>query len=186
MNVSLLAGRYAKALFELALEKGAMEEVHRDSRLIEKICDESRDFRLMLKSPILDSGKKLAVVRSLFAGKIHELTLNYLLIMIRKKREPFIPAIAHHLTELYQEYHNILTVRFLSPAEPDEATRRQVLQLMENYTHAGIDLRSEIDDTLVGGFVLKWQDKQYDASIRRKIENIRSKIAKVNLYKKGF
>ncbi len=186
MNVSLLAERYAKALFELALEKGAVEEVCRDSRNIAKICDESRDFRLMLKSPILNSGKKLAVIRSIFSGKIHELTLNYLLIMVRKKREPFIHAITRQVEELYQAYHNILTVHFTAVIPPDETTRKQVIGLMEKYTRAGIDLRAGIDESLIGGFILKWQDKQYDASIRREIEDLRKTIAKVNLYKKGF
>jgi F0F1-type ATP synthase delta subunit len=57
---------------------------------------------------------------------------------------------------------------------------------MKKYSGANIDLQSDIDESLIGGFVLRWQDKQYDASIRREIENMRSAIAKVNLYKKEF
>jgi len=186
MNISLLAGRYARALFDLALEKGVVEEVYGDSQTLARVCDESREFRLMLKSPILDSGKKLAVVRGIFGGRVHELMMNYLLIMVRKKREPYLPDIAREFAGLYQEYHHILTVHFHSPVAPDETTRKKVLALMEKYTQAQIDLRPVIDEDLIGGFVLKWDDKQYDASIRREIEDMRSTIAKVNLYKKGF
>jgi F0F1-type ATP synthase delta subunit len=57
---------------------------------------------------------------------------------------------------------------------------------MRNYTKSDIDLKSEIDESLIGGFILSWQDKKYDASIRREIEEMRNVIAKVNLYKTGF
>ena len=57
---------------------------------------------------------------------------------------------------------------------------------MKNFTQSDIDLKAEIDQSLIGGFVLNWDDKQYDASIRREIDNMRNAMAKVNLYKKGF
>ena len=186
MNVSLVSERYAKALFELALEKSAVEEVYQDSLLIIKTCEESIELRLLLKSPIITTGKKLTILQGIFEKNIHSLTLTYLLIMVRKKREAFIPAIANKMTELFQTYRNILTVHFKSPVLPDEATRKEVLNLMENFTQADIDLKAEVDEALIGGFVLTWQDKQYDASIRREIDNMRIAIAKVNLYKRGL
>lgn len=186
MNVSLVSERYAKALFELALEKNAVDEVYQDSLLITDACEHSRELKLLLKSPIINSGKKITILKEIFTGKVNLMTLSYLLIMVKKKRESFIPAIAVQLVELYQEYKNILTVHFKSPVLPDEATKKQVITLMKQYSGADIDLKTEIDASLIGGFVLNWQDKQYDASIRREIDNLRSSIAKINLYKKGF
>jgi F-type H+-transporting ATPase subunit delta len=186
MNVSLVTERYAKALFELALEKGAEEEVYQDSVMIAKTCENSRDLRLLLKSPIINSGKKLTILQEIFGKEIHKITLTYLLIMVRKNREAFIPAIATQVVELYQSFRNILTVHFTSPVLPDPETRKQVLDLMKKYTRSDIDLKAEIDESLIGGFVLNWQDKQYDASIRREIDDMRNAIAKINLYKKGF
>ena len=183
---SLVAERYAKALFDLALEKGVVEEVYQDSLLITKTCEESRELRLMLKSPILNSGKKLAIVQEIFGRNVQPMSLIYMQIMVRKNRESFIPAIAIHFAELYQAYKNILTVHFTSPVLPDADTRKQVLELMKKYTRSEIDLKAEVDESLIGGFVLNWQDKQYDASIRREIEDMRIAIAKVNLYKKEF
>ena len=186
MNVSLVSERYAKALFELALEKGAEEEVYRDSLLITKTCEGSKDLRLLLKSPIINSGKKLTILNEIFNKQINKLTLTYLMIMVRKKRESFIPAIAAQLVELYLAYRNILTVHFKSPVLPDAETRKMVLDLMEKFTESDVDLKAEIDESLIGGFILNWKDLQYDASIRREIDNLRIAIAKINLYKKGF
>jgi F-type H+-transporting ATPase subunit delta len=186
MNISLVAERYAAALFELAAEKNLVDEVFSDARLISKTCESSRDLRLFLKSPIINTGKKRAVLHDIFEKNVHQITLTYLLIMARKNRESLIPEIAFKIIDLYQSYKNILTVHFKSPVLPDPGIRNKVFELMKNYTKSDIDLKAEIDESLIGGFVLSWQDKQYDASIRREIDEMRNAIAKVNLYKKGF
>ena len=186
MNVTLVAGRYAKALFDLAVEKNLADEIFNDSQLIARTCEESRELRLLLKSPIINSGKKLAIINAIYGNNIQPLTLTYLQIMIRKGREGILPEIAAHVIDLYNAYRNLLTVHFRSPVAPDETTRKKVIEMMMQYTEADIDLKSEIDESLIGGFVLNWEDKQYDASIRREIENMRAAMAKVNLYKKGY
>ena len=186
MNISLVAERYAAALFELATEKNLVEEVYADSKLISQTCVNSRDLRLFLKSPIIHTEKKSAVLHAIFNQHVHQISMNYMLIMVRKNRESIIPEIALQVVELYQQFKNILTVHFTSPAPPDSEVRKKVIELMKSYTNSDIDLKAEIDESLIGGFVLSWKDKQYDASIRREIEEIRNAVAKVNLYKKGF
>ena len=88
------------------------------------------------------------------------------------------------MVDLYNAFKNILIVHFKSPVLPDQVTKQQVIDLMQRYTKADIELRPEIDASLIGGFILSWNDKQYDASIRREIEDMRSAITRVNLYKK--
>ena len=184
MNVSLVAERYATALFHLAMEQNAVEEVHQDSLLVSKTCENSKDLRLLLNSPIVNSGKKLTILLDIFEKNVHPISMTYMRIMVRKNREKFIPFIALKMVDLYNDYKNILIVHFKSPVLPDKVTTEQVLNLMKSYTRSDIQLTTEIDESLIGGFILSWKDKQYDASIRREIEEMRNAIAKVNLYKK--
>ncbi len=184
MNHSLVAERYAMALLELSIEKGLEDAVYQDNLRIARICKSSRDLSLFLKSPIIGSDKKKNIIREIFGNQVHPITLAYLLIMVRKKREPFIPFIAKKLIDFYKNYKNILTVQFKSPVLPDTAIKKQVVDLMAKYTKKEIDLNPETDESLIGGFVLSWEDKQYDASIRREIDNLHRAIARVNLYKK--
>ena len=186
MNVSLVSERYAAALFELAVEKGVVEEVYKDILQVSNTCEASKELRLMLKSPIINTGKKKQIVREIFETSVHRMTLEYMMVLIRKNRAGFLPFVTQKFVELYQQYKNILTVHCKSPVAPDEQVQKQVLELMKKYTGADIDLKTSIDESLIGGFVLTWQDKQYDASIRREIENMRNAIARVNLYKKEF
>lgn len=186
MNVTLVAKRYANALFQLALETNAVEEIYQDSLLITKTCEESKELRLLLKSPIIRSEKKKKIITEIFAKSINQISLLYMQIMIRKRREAFIPEIASQFVEEYKEYKNILTVNFASPVAPDAESRKQVIELMKNYTKANVELVEKIDKELIGGFVLSWKDLQYDASISREIVEMRRAMAKVNLYVKGY
>lgn len=184
MNISLVAERYARALLELSIEENVLEEMYQDSLLITRTCESSRELRLLLNSPVISIDKKRTIIREIFEKNVQRITLTYLLIMVRKRREAFIPLIATKLVELYKNYKNILSVQFKSPVLPDPDIRKRVLDLMAKYSGKEIDLKSEIDESLIGGFVLTWEDKQYDSSIRREIENMRNAMAKVNLYKK--
>jgi F-type H+-transporting ATPase subunit delta len=186
MNMSLVSERYAAALFELSVEKSAVEAVSADMQTILRACEQSRDLRLLLRSPIIQTGKKLKIIREIFSAGIHPMTLAFLEVMVRKRRERYLQEVAGEFIELYDEFRNILTVKFKAPVPPDEDVTRQVTELMKRYTGADINLRSEIDESLIGGFVLRWKDKQYDASIHRELENLRNAIAKINLYKKEF
>ena len=119
MNISLVAERYAAALFELATEKNKVNEIYADSKLISQTCENSRDLRLFLQSPIINSGKKKAILQDIFGKEVDAITLSYMLIMVRKNRESLIPEIALQIIQLYLNYKNILTVHFKSPVLPD-------------------------------------------------------------------
>jgi F-type H+-transporting ATPase subunit delta len=76
MNVSLVAERYANALFQLALERNAVEEVYQDNKLITKTCNENRDLVLLLKSPIVQSEKKIRIVTRIFSNALNPITMT--------------------------------------------------------------------------------------------------------------
>jgi F-type H+-transporting ATPase subunit delta len=186
MNLSLVAERYGNALFELAVEKNEVEQVLSDALAISEICSASRDLQLFLKSPVIFSDKKAVVIREVFGKEVGKLTLTFMLVLVRKRREKYIPEIVRAVEARIKEYKNILTVQFRSVVAPDQETRKMVIGIMKNYSGADIELAEEVDASLIGGFVLSWSDKQYDASIRRQIERMKRGVARINLYKKGY
>ena len=106
MPSSLIAKRYAKALFELALELNVVEETKSDMELIMSVCSSNKDFTQMLKSPVIRSEKKQKVIREIFIDKVSELSMRYLNIIIRKKREIFISQIAEEFILAYKKFKN--------------------------------------------------------------------------------
>ncbi len=186
MRISLVAERYAKALFELAVEKQQVDAIYADAQMLASVCRENRMLVLVLRSPVISEEKKEKILKDLFSKRFHQITLQFLLILVRKNREVYIPEIAQNLIELYKEYKHILTVYLTTVIPATEAIRNKVKEIIKEYTKWRIDLVQKIDTDIIGGFILNWNDMQYDASISCQIERLRRGSASVNLYKKGF
>lgn len=186
MKSTQVSVRYARSLFEFAVEQHSLEAVYKDVLLLNNVCKESKDFRLLLKSPIIQTKKKEKIITGLFSKEISELTLSFMILLVRRRREPFIPEIAAEFVEQYQDYMNILPVTVKSAAPLTEESRKRIVEIMTNYSRATVDISGTVDPELIGGFVLYWKDKQYDASVSHQIERLKRSIAKVNLYIKEF
>ena len=186
MNVSQIAIPYSKALFELAVEKNVLEEILQDMKVVAELCKSSRDFRLLLKSPLVKTEKKKIIFTRIFSKVLSKMTFTYLLIIIRKKREAIIHDIALVFIDLYKDYKGILSTTLQTAVPVTDDIRKKVISLMKNQTSGEIELIEELREELIGGFVLRWKDKQYDASISSQINRMQKGIARMNLYVKGI
>lgn len=185
MKETRVAHRYAKALFELAIEMNVLETIRSDSELIAKVCDENRGFVMMLKSPVIRADKKVAVIKAIFEKHLHELTYRYLVIIVKNRREELVRGIAKEFISIYKEFKNILPALLTTAVEIDKETKELILALLKKHTDATIELSEKINESLMGGFMLNFEDKQYDTSILRQIKNLHREFD-VNLYIKGF
>jgi F-type H+-transporting ATPase subunit delta len=180
----LIAKRYAKALFELALEMNVLEEVKSDMELIHSVCISNKDFRQFLKSPVIRPEKKLKVLNTLFNDRICELSMRYFSLLTRKRREMLMLEITEEFVSIYKKFKNIFTVKFQSAREITDEIRKEVIALLEKQTKGSIDLVETVKEDLVGGFVMSYDDYRYDVSITYQLRKLRKAAAEVNLYNK--
>ncbi len=185
MNEIKIANRYAKALFDLTIEVGDLELVKKDMTLLKEICQSNKDFVFMLRSPVIRADKKALVIKEIFNKHLQEITLNFLFIITRNRREKLIPEISTQFVEIYKLYKNIYTVEITTATKMDDEVRSKILTLLDKRSNAQIELDEKVDEEIIGGFVLSYEDKQYDASILRQIKNLRREFD-INLYIKGF
>jgi F-type H+-transporting ATPase subunit delta len=185
MNVSLIAERYAKALFELAVENNVLEDVYKDITGLSALIHESKPLRLFLKAPVINPGKKISVLDILLKD-FTPLTRSFVRLLVTKRREFTIPEISVQFIEQYNRYKNITTLKVETPYAINEEFRRHLISVMGKYTGSNIELTEKLDDSLIGGFILFWDDKQYDASISKQIERMKRGVARINLYVKGL
>jgi F-type H+-transporting ATPase subunit delta len=184
MKGTQVAARYARSLFEFSLEQKELEQVYRDVVLVQKACRESRELRLLLKSPLIRTDKKEKVFNMIFAKEISPVTLRFLLLLVRKRREHFIPDIADAFVEQYEDHSNILPVKVTTASELSEEMNHEITGIMKKYTKATVELKGKVDPEVIGGFALSWKDKKYDATLSRQIERLKRAVAKINLYVK--
>lgn len=157
----------------LAVEKGQLEKVYADMKHVQGVCDQSKDFVNFLNSPIINPDKKRAVLKEIFGSSVGEISMDFLTILVRKRREMYIPEIAKSFSAQYKEHKNILTAVITSAAGIDDTVRKKVLELVKQTTKGEVELVEKINRDLIGGFILRIGDKQVDSSVSRKLNELR-------------
>lgn len=176
--------RYAKSLIGLAAERGVLAEVERDVRAILTTVEGSRELARMLESPVIKSDTKEKVVDRVFTGHLDALTLAFLKILLAKGREPLVKPICEATVRLLREMRGVHTaeVRTAHPLAPE--VRERLMQRL-NALAGGVELQERVDPDLLGGFVLRVDDRMLDASVKRQLTLIRRELTE-NEYEPEF
>ncbi len=178
MDHSAISVRYAKAFFATAKEKNLLEVLKEDIQLVLDTCNSSTDFMLLLESPIVKSSKKAQLISSIFKGKINQLTLNFLMLILQNKREIHIPGICRNFLGLCRKDQNIKSAVLITAAEMSSETIKKVGTLLEKELQTNVELSTQVDEEIIGGIVIRLDDTQYDASVATQIKKIKQKLLK--------
>lgn len=177
--------RYATALYELAAEKDQVEQAYSDIELIAQTIRENKDLKLLLKSPVIFTDKKLRIINEIFAGKIGEITRNFMIILARKRREEHLDGIAESFIDLYREARNIKLARVITATVLDKEQREQLMGILTKQTGSEIILEEIMDPSIIGGIIVKMEGIKFDDSIKSKIQALKQEF-NVNTYIKGY
>jgi F-type H+-transporting ATPase subunit delta len=186
MSNTRVASRYAKSLLELAAEKGALEAVHNDMVEFSKVCHENRDFTLMLKNPIIKHDKKRTILKKVFEGKVHELTMAIFDIITRKNRESVLPAIAQEFHSQYNFHKGIEVANVVTAVPLDKDLKSKIEKIVYQVSPFDkVELKEVVNEEIIGGFVLTIGDRQIDDSLKSKLKALELKFSQ-NPYTKEF
>lgn len=180
-----LATRYAKSLLDLAQEKGQLEAAHKDMASIESVIRSSPELRVFLKSPIVAADKKIGVLNKVFAGSISDITSKFMTLLVNKGREAFLYEIAQAFNTQYNTLKNITPIKLTSAVKLDQATIDTLIADLRKRENLGdVQLTETIDESLLGGFVLLYGDKQIDTSVRSSLQKLRNLVSDDSYIKK--
>jgi F-type H+-transporting ATPase subunit delta len=186
MSNQRVASRYAKSILELAIEQGQLEEVFADFKALEAMGKGSRELVLLLGNPVVNSEKKLKVLMALFAKGSAKLTTTFFEIVSRKNREGILMDIAKEFVFQYNRHKSIQVAELTTTVAIDEEQKKQFVSLVKEITGMKeVQLVEMINPDLIGGFVLKVNDRQLDESLSSKLKTLRMQLTK-NYYEKQF
>ncbi len=186
MSVTRIASRYAKSLIDLAQEQNKLDKVLGDMQSFKKAVS-NRDLYLLVKSPIVSAAKKESIFKEIFGDKYDELSTAFFNIILKKGRESYLPEIAAEFEKQYKVVKGITAVKITtaSPLSDKELQRIKDKLLDSNITAESIEFTTAVDEDLIGGFVIKIEDNLYDASVARKLKELRKGFSS-NKYVKEF
>lgn len=174
MSVIRVAHRYAKSLVQLAKENESLESIHEEVLSIHELIDTSDDLKFLLRSPIIKQQKKQKIIQQVFKGNVSDTLMNFLNIVLAKGREGILPEI---LDAFVTEYNNIkgITPVIMTTAVPvDEEFGASVINILQKeFGLSQVELTQEVDEKLIGGLVLEFDHKRYDASVSHQLDRLR-------------
>ena len=174
MSELSVARRYAKSLLDLAIEEKKLEKIISDSKLLSSAL-ESRDLYLLLKSPIIKADKKLNALSSIFSGKVDDLTMRFITLITKKGRENLLPEIIGAVDHQYNEMQNITAATLTTAVNVDASVVKDIESKLKT-SEGSVDIKTKVDSNIIGGYVLEIGDKIYDASVKRKIKDLRKEL----------
>jgi len=178
-----LAHRYAKSLIDLSVEKNQLEIVYADMKYLQSVCKASKEFAVLLQSPIITADKKSRIFEVVGnAGKIGELTTAFSKLLINKGREGELPEIADAFISQYNSMKGIHKVKLTTAVELSDELKKSISDKAGKEGGLGnVELETKVDESLIGGFVLEFNNNLVDASIARDLRDIKKQFAK-NVY----
>lgn len=176
MNRSLIADRYAKALFKLAIEQDILEKVNADVKLLQQLCDEADEFNNLLKSPVIKPEQKKAALHAVLEQKISGSTLNLLDLLIANNREGYLEDINRGFTGMYKNEKGIKAVTLYTAIVMDKAQVQIVSDFLQKQFGAPVELTLKVNPELLGGFKITVDGKMADSSISSKLKNVKKQL----------
>ena len=177
MLQSRAAKRYAKAIIELAAERDTLQQVDSDMRHISSSIDENPELRNLLQNPIISGEVKQDALQG-FYGDLSPLSLDTIRVLIENKRIELLQNVADQYIVLFEKLKQEDVAEVTTAVQLDKALEKKLLQKLKKITGNTVSLNNTIDEAILGGFILRIGDIQYNASIASKLENLRREFSK--------
>ncbi|MFL0352923.1 ATP synthase F1 subunit delta [Xanthomarina sp. GH4-25] len=164
--------RYAKAVLSLASDKNTAKAVNNDMKLITKTIAESKDLNDMLQNPVVGSSIKKTILLDIFKDA-NEITNNLIDTLITNKRLPLLEQVALKYNLLFDELTGTQIAQVTTAIPLTDDLRVKVLAKVKGLTGKDVEIKSTIDESILGGFILRVGDIQYNASIANKLNKLK-------------
>ncbi|MGC8824838.1 MAG: ATP synthase F1 subunit delta [Bacteroidales bacterium] len=180
MNEALIAGRYTKALFALAEQHKVLEEIKNDMELLYAVYRESKPFQILLENPVLKPSQKSKIFREVFT-QLQPLTLSTVDLIFENRREEILPFVALDFVEKYYNARNIVRVVVKTAFPLSEDNLQRIQTMLVEQLKSEIDITTEHDASIIGGFILRIADKEVDASVRRRLKKLEQQLIQTQI-----
>lgn len=172
------ASRYAKSLIDLSNEQNALEEIKNDMVLLDQVIDQNPELEAILKNPIVPLDKKAGILENVFGAKVNPVTKAFLNLVVKKGRSEIVFGTAKAFVQQYNVIKGIVTAEVSSATELTDANRAEIVAIVKKEVGAKeVVIKEKINDKLIGGFILKVGDKQFDASIANGLNKLKKEFA---------
>jgi F-type H+-transporting ATPase subunit delta len=175
-----LAGRYANALFELALEEKALEEVEEKLNRFEQAVDAVDDLRRLVKSPVFTPDEQLRAISAVLEQiDIDGLTANFLKLIAKNRRLFAAPDMIKAFRALLAKHRGLMSAEVISATKLEDGQIRALKTALKSALAKDVQLEQRVDPALLGGLVVRIGSRMIDTSLRTKLNSLKQVMKEV-------
>ncbi|MCC8359577.1 ATP synthase F1 subunit delta [Salinimicrobium sediminilitoris] len=175
MQGSRAAARYAKALLSLAKDKNVAKEVNDDMTTISETIANSSDLRNFLKNPVIKNNMKKSALLEIFRS-VNGVTSGLFAILIENNRLDILPLVAKNYNRLFNEMNGVQVARVTTAIPLTPALEAKIQQKVKELTGNEAKIENIIDESIIGGFILRVGDIQYNGSVSAQLTNLKREL----------
>lgn len=179
MNESKISVRYAKALLLLANEQNISAEIRRNVETLDELLYTTPELKDLLEIPIIKPSHKLEIINKSFKGSFNPLMLSFLKLVIKNKRELYLSSILRVFIDLFKKHNRIKSVVLTTAKSPSKIIRKIIKDYISKEFDFKIELSEKVNDKLIGGFILRIEDQQINASVANHLNKIRKELLSI-------
>ncbi len=176
MRESIVSGSYAAALFDLARREGQEQTYARALRDVAGLVAADRRIRDFLASPKIEIAAKKRALQQALGGQVPPLFLNFLMVVLDKRRQRLLPDIAAAYDLLLDEHLGRVHVEVTLAHEPDAAETADVTARLSILLGKTVVASIRSDKDILGGIVVRYGDRVLDGSLRRRLLSMRGRM----------
>lgn len=176
MNEGLISQRYAKALFRYAKSLGTEEAVYDDMKLFLESYLAHPDLQKALLNPVLSARNKELLLSTAIGIEPAEAYMQAVRLLVKNHREKYMRTVALIYQDIYRKAHGIIRVKIVTAAELSAEVIGKIEAMVVRHTKYHVEFFQVVDPEIIGGFILKIDHKQLDASVRREMKRIREEL----------
>lgn len=178
----LVESVYGDALFELALEEGRLEEYRKEMTVISDILQENPELIQLLHHPRIEKNEKIEIVEKVFRGKVSDDITGLFVVVVSKNHGDSIESIMKYFLGKVKQHLHIGEVQITSAVELT-ATQKEVIEqrLLQLTEYSTLETEYIIDPQLIGGLVIRMDNRVVDSSIQTKLERMSKSLKEIQL-----
>ena len=172
---SRAAIRYSKAIFQIAEKSNNLSNLKDDMDSIISAHKSSDDFKNLISNPLINNSNKKEIL-SIVLSKMNEQTSNLINLLIANKRLSILYDIAHGFNDIYNRENNIERATVITATPISDKIKTQVLKKLQKLSNKSVEIENIIDETILGGFILRYENREYNASFSQRLSKLKSEL----------
>jgi F-type H+-transporting ATPase subunit delta len=176
MSATTLARRYAGALFGVAEKADIVDKAQGDLALITSSLLSMQDLRETVMHPLVPPARKKSIAEKVYAGKIDDVTLRFLYLLLDKRRESIIGDVEKEFVSLANRSRGVVIATVSSAVPLTEDEQAALASKLSAYTGKTVELELSVDPELIGGLTVRIGDTVIDGSIKGHLASLKKKM----------